>query len=438
MAIIPNFLLEEFVDNNLFNTAMTNLQTSIYQLAGTSVFFIPGIINPTSLAVTFNGNLTVTFTTNSLECLFSSGAIAGGYGITNGVSSDVYTVNFAGLVPVTGSQLVYIVAQYAQVQEGAIVITGAPVGHPDYSASFTPYVGYTQLQDTLNIFATTTAPNNTTSIEIARTTLTAGQTNITTVDTSHQVDAALNINISSIILVGDVTGPVNNNVVRQSSASTFQVLNNMTVAGNTNTGSLNVPGAAAVNSLSCNTIAAVGSLSVNANATIEGNESILGSETVGVSIAAGTFITAGTHVTATGNINAGANLTAVGIVQGANAAASNQAIMAGQLAGSPFSAGGPNTSGYFTVPIWDGTSVVRALVCTGSAQAGSSTPANTLFTIFYPQAFTSITGYIQVTEIGGVDGHHGWIVNGSQQTYGFQYQVGGAAITGIYWLAIGN
>lgn len=208
----PNFNFEQFVDNNIFNSAMASLVSSMREVGSLNVFLLPGVINPASLQFTFNSNLVVTVNAQNaealpntpFECLFVSGAITDAHGIVNGTDSSTYSVNFGPLVPLGGSVTAYMVAQYAQVDLSSITIIGAPPGHPDYSANFTPYIGYTVLQDTLNIFATTTAPDNQTTIELARVTLTAGQTLITSVDQTHQVLAR--VNALAVTMNGDVTG----------------------------------------------------------------------------------------------------------------------------------------------------------------------------------------------------------------------------------------
>jgi hypothetical protein len=209
---IPQFLFEEFVDDTIFNSAMIVLQDSIIETGSSGTFLIAGVINPASLIFSFNSNLTVSLAAPPpFKCLFNTGIITGAHGITDGQDNNNYTIDFTTLVPVAGSVTAYIVAQKSTVQENPTTIVGAPPGHPDYSPNFVPYIGYNVIQNTLNIFATTTVPDNLISIELARTTLTAGQTIIASVDTSHQVLAR--VNSQAITLAGDVTGPSGANVI---------------------------------------------------------------------------------------------------------------------------------------------------------------------------------------------------------------------------------
>ena len=401
---IPNYLFEEFVDNNILNTGFAAVLASMQQFPGLSSFFIPGIVTPSLITFAFHANLTVTVTAAS-ALLFGSGALTFAHGITNGVNSDVYLVNFAGLVPGIGSVTAYIVAQYTQIQLNSTVILGAPPGHPDYSANFVPYVGYTSLQDSWNVFTTTTPPDNFTTFEIARTTLSAGQTSVVTVDTSHQQIAGLNINSSGFGIAGDVTGTLANTIVQRSSAATF-FANNITAAGNIS--------AAAV--------------------TTAGNITAGGSVVSSFDLDAGRDVNANRNVNASSNVIASGFLSAVGQVFGANASVANAAVMLGQLLGSTLSASGPNTQGFFHVPIWTGSAFARALIQFGSVQPVGFIGAGGVVSISYPTSFAGLSGIILTTTISG---NGGSVVNGSQTVNGFQFQANAACI-GVYWVSIGN
>lgn len=212
----PQFNQYEFVNATNLNSAVTTLVGAEEELAANDVFFIPGLINQSSLVFSFNGNLTVTLTmTNSgvsaFKVLFQTGAISGAFGTATATTTNVYSVNLTPFVPAAGSQIVYIVAQFTQIQQDPQTILGPPPGHPDYSPEFVPTIGYTELFNSLNIFGTTTAPDNQVTIELARATLTAGQTVVSAVDVSHQVRAM--VNALYVVMSGDVTGLSNNNTI---------------------------------------------------------------------------------------------------------------------------------------------------------------------------------------------------------------------------------
>lgn len=206
----PQYANAEFVTEQIFNTASQQIMYSIREMGANAVFFIAGVVNPSALVFSFNSNLTINVNAPSpFKCLFGTGAYSGAHGIVNGVDSPLYpNVNLTGLVPGVGSVTAYITAIYSPVQLDPVVIIGPPPGHPDYSPAFLPYTAYTRIQDSIAIIATTAVPDNIVSIELARTTLIAGQTQITTVDTSHQVLASVVVNLN-----GDVTGPGANNFI---------------------------------------------------------------------------------------------------------------------------------------------------------------------------------------------------------------------------------
>ena len=354
--LTPQFEFEEFVDNTIFNTAMTQLVASMRESTANSTFFLAGVINPASLLFTFNSNLTVTVNAQNSEalpytgfqCLFLSGAITDAHGIINGVDSSTYLVNFAPLVPVAGSITAYLVAQYAQVQENPITIIGAPPGHPDYSANFTPNIGYTTLQDTLNIIATTTVPDNESNIELARVTLTASQTVVSALDTTHQVLASLNA--KTVSLNGDVTGISNSNVIsniqgKPVNAHTPGVNNVLTWNG-----SAWAPAAPAT------TLPPSGP----AGGDLTGNYPDPQVQQSSTPIFSAVNIGVVGALTTGGPIAAGSTVTAGGNLIGAPATATNQAVTLGQLSAAfnPIALGSIVTAGdiyhnYFTIPIFN-------------------------------------------------------------------------------------
>lgn len=186
MAIGANFTDGDFVDASLLNQQTTYSMQSDYMYG--ALLHTPGLVQPYTIATQISGlNLTLNFPTYA-GVLFGDGVLATGHGTTNGTDSGTYTLNLASLVPSSGSATVYIIAEAAQVYQGAHAVAGPPAGNPDFDPNFSPIVGYSEVQDTLAISATIFGPpNNVTQVEVCRLTLSAGQTAISSIDTTHQV-----------------------------------------------------------------------------------------------------------------------------------------------------------------------------------------------------------------------------------------------------------
>lgn len=442
---IPNFLYEQYVSNSIFNTAMTELLDSIIQTGGNSIFLIPGVINPQYLQFTFNGSpsgLIVNVNVGNggaFQCLFNTGNICTGHGIINGIDLPTYTVNLSSFVPATGSQVVYIVAQYTQVQEDNTTIIGPPPGHPDYSPNFNPYIGYTVLQDTLNIIPTTTIPDNLVNIELARVTLVAGQSTIIAVDTSFQILAR--VNAEFVAMSGDVVGNSNSNVIaswqgnpialRTPGINNIPQWNGATWAPTATPTTLPPSGPAGgdlagtypnpqvaqstVNEFIANNIGVLGNLIVNNNIAANSLD-------INTTIAAGGAITSNNNITAAGGMVAGIFGT----------------IFTGVLTLGQFSFGQNSNGYYFTVPVWTGSAHLVLYIQFGNVPyAFPGVPGHSTQTFSFPIAFPT-TPLI-------VTGNFGSVLTNNIYTCGLealnnsQYNVtntdGGAH--GIFFIAIG-
>lgn len=196
------FYSYQYQDNTLWTDTVTHMWSGI-GLYGARMA-TPGTVNPSDATFT-PSNLTVSCALPSpFACLFQTGTLAEAHGTTDGSDTSTYNVDFSSLVPASGNSVTaYCVAQLTTVKQDPFLLVGPPPGHPDYDPSFVPYKAYNTELDTLNVTATTTAPDNQTTIELFRVTLAPGQTTIGSVDTTHQVKASSNaFNIPNSSLAG--------------------------------------------------------------------------------------------------------------------------------------------------------------------------------------------------------------------------------------------
>jgi len=173
----PTFISGQFVTASLLNAGQQLISTSLQDIAGG--FFTFGLLNPSALQFTFNSSLSVNLNApKPFKLLTSSGILASANGVTSGATSSQYTLDFSSFLPSSGSITAYIVASTLQIGQNPSVVLGPPLGHPDYNPANSPFSAYTNFQDSIAFTVTTTAPDNVTYYEVARTTLTAGQTSV--------------------------------------------------------------------------------------------------------------------------------------------------------------------------------------------------------------------------------------------------------------------
>ena len=200
---LANFSSNEFIDQTVLDSAETLTRDSLLDITGS--LHTAGLINASALSFSYS-NLTITVNAPlPFYALFSDGTLASANGTTDGSTSSSATVDFSSLVPSTGSVTAYLVAVSGSVAQEAFSVVGPPVGHPDFSPSFQPYTAYAENQDTIQFQATTTAPDNTNTLFIASTVLSAGQTTITTSSTVGQVRAGAILSQNGEVLAADLS-----------------------------------------------------------------------------------------------------------------------------------------------------------------------------------------------------------------------------------------
>lgn len=183
--ITPQYSLFEFLNAAGFNTASQAVSGDFATLA--SGISIPGLIHPDSATATPAALVVNVAAPSPFQILFGSGILASAHGTVTGQDTQSYAVNFAGVVPASGSVTAYLLASYQQIQQGAYQVVGPPVGHPDYNPNFQPYIAYATLVDSIALAASTTPPDNSTTFELGRCTLAAGATGISAIDPTYQV-----------------------------------------------------------------------------------------------------------------------------------------------------------------------------------------------------------------------------------------------------------
>ena len=198
----PLFNNNEFLSQDQLNAAAGLVSDSLEDI--TYALHTPGLVGASNLSFSYSGlNVTVNAPLPFMA-LFSDGTLASANGTVDGESSSSATVDFSSLVPSTGSVTAYLVATSGSVAQSPTSIIGPPVGHPDFSPSFQPYTAYSEQQDTLIFSATLTAPDNETTLFIASTVLSAGQTVITSSSTTGQVRAGAILSRNGEVLAADL------------------------------------------------------------------------------------------------------------------------------------------------------------------------------------------------------------------------------------------
>jgi hypothetical protein len=191
----------EFLNAAMLVNAEALTQQNFAQIG--QMLHTPGVVGA-GLSYSIAG-LVVTFVLPApFGVLFGSGVLAQAHGVAVGNDTQIYPVDVSSLVPTGGQQTVYIVATAATIGLDPIQIVGPPVGHPDYDPAFAPYTLYSEIVDTVALAATTTAPDNIATIEVARLALSAGQVSVTGVDTGHQVRAGAVLSQNGEVVTADL------------------------------------------------------------------------------------------------------------------------------------------------------------------------------------------------------------------------------------------
>jgi hypothetical protein len=195
MTSWPNSTDPQFLDANGtggLNAAWGAISGAVASI-GSGAWTIPGLLSPEAMTVSFSGLVATVGLPQPWGLIASSGVVVRAHGTQTGTDTQNYSVNFASLVPASGTLTAYLAATVAQIQQNPFPITGPPPGDPAYNPNFVPTVGYATNQYSVALSAVSGGINNTTTFELFRTTLTASQSTISSYNTVGQVRAGARI-----------------------------------------------------------------------------------------------------------------------------------------------------------------------------------------------------------------------------------------------------
>ena len=394
----PLFNNNEFLDETSFNNAYGLVTDSLVDITGN--LHTPGLINASALSFGYSG-LTITIDAPlPFRALFSDGTLASANGTTDGESSSSATVDFSSLVPSTGSVTAYLVAVSGSVLQQPSVQPGPPVGHPDFSPSYQPYTAYAENQDTIQFQATLTAPDNETTLFIASTVLSAGQTVITSSSTTGQVRAGAILSRNGEVLAADLGSGAAASNVGALGGSLVGTLPNPTLAAGaaaTNVGTL---GGSLVGTLPNPTLASTGatagtyvnpiSITVDSDGRISGISNVDDFDVPGNLTAGGTLTVNGTtslQSTSVTSLSNSGNATITGTASAAAGTSGNELVNYTQMTNGSLSPsfGSGSFSGQLSIPdaTASGSAINygQAFQLLSGAPPSSITLGNTLHTV---------------------------------------------------------
>lgn len=189
----PNFTNPQFLDADGIggmNPAMGVVSGAIAS-AGTADWSVPGLISPEAMTVTFSGMVATVGLPRPWGLVSSSGVVVRAHGTQSGQDTTNYAVNFAGLVPASGSVTAILAATVTSIQQNPFPIPGPPQGDPAYNPNYVPTSAYALNTFSVSLAAVTGGINNTNTFELFRTTLTSAQTVLSAYNTIGQLRASI-------------------------------------------------------------------------------------------------------------------------------------------------------------------------------------------------------------------------------------------------------
>lgn len=190
---VPLFSENEFVDAagvGGLNAAFGTVSGSVASI-GMGVWAAPGLLSPESMGLTFAGMVGSATLPSPWAIVTTGGISVHAHGTQTGQDTNAYSVNFASLVPGSGTVTAFLAATITQIQQNPFPLTGPPQGHPSFNPNFVPSVAYATTVYSVALSAVTGGIDNTSTFELARTTLTAGQVTVSGYSTLGWQRAAL-------------------------------------------------------------------------------------------------------------------------------------------------------------------------------------------------------------------------------------------------------
>jgi hypothetical protein len=237
----PNFATKEFMTAAGFNTAASTTLSASHDTNDS--FHTPGIISAGSVAITVAAMVATVSLPAPFAVEFGSGVLAFAHGTQTNADTHTYTVNFAPLIPGSGSVTAYLLASAVTIQQQPYTVIGPPQGHPSYNPNFIPFTAYALNVESVSLTASTTPADNVTTFELGRTTLTFGQTTLAALDKTH-IQQASSILAPTGVAPGTYTTPTatvgaDGRITSMSSTGPYVLL---TATSQTITGAVTVTG----------------------------------------------------------------------------------------------------------------------------------------------------------------------------------------------------
>lgn len=184
--LVAQFSPDQYIDADSLNTLAANTSAALgVALAGT---LYPGLIGADSASLTVSGLSVIASLPAPFGVLFGTGVLANAHGVTNGADTQNYVTNLSGLVPAgSGSVTACLLASYQGIQQNPMAVVGPPPGHPDFNPNFMPFTAYGTQVDSFAVAASAGFPDNVTTFELCRFTLTSGIVTLPPPDLRFQV-----------------------------------------------------------------------------------------------------------------------------------------------------------------------------------------------------------------------------------------------------------